>query len=149
MNFKEINIGKLIRIKVLEDNLEMSRICSFLNVSEKDVEEMYCCESLDSVILLKWSKLLEYDLFRLYSQHLILYAPASKKNSKSSAVQSLLPEFRKHIYTTEIIEFILGRIKSNEMTKNEVLERYRIPKTTLYKWIVKNNSFTSLNDQNV
>ncbi|PWN58402.1 transposase [Chryseobacterium viscerum] len=148
MNFKNINVGKLIKVKVAERNLEMSRICNFFKISDKEVEDMYSCESLDSIILLKWSKLLEYDLFRLYSQHLILYAPATKTDPKPSGVQSVLPEFRKNIYTVEIIEFILGRIKSNEMTKNQVIERYKIPKTTLYKWIAKNRTSQSLNDQN-
>lgn len=145
MNFKTIEIGKLIKIKVAELGIEMSRICNFLNVSEIDVEDMYSSESLDSMILLKWSKLLEYDLFRLYSQHLILYAPISRIGSVSSDVRSVLPKFRKNIYTVEIINFILSQIESQEMTKNQVIERYRIPKTTLYKWIAKSEQNASLN----
>ena len=31
----------------------------------------------------KWSKILEYDFFRIYSQHLILYAPPSANENKS------------------------------------------------------------------
>lgn len=145
MNFKKIEIGKLIKIKVSELGIDMSRICNFLKVSEKDVEDMYSSESLDSMILLKWSKLLEYDLFRLYSQHLILYAPPCKMGSGSSDVTSVLPEFRKNIYTVEIIDFILSQIKSHEMTKSQVMDRYRIPKTTLYKWLAKNEQDKSLN----
>ena len=47
------------------------------------------------------------------------------------------PQFRKNIYTKEVIDFILEQISTEEMTKNQVIERYRIPKTTLYKWISK------------
>ena len=103
----------------------------FFNCTEDEVIEMYQQENLPTDILLKWSKLLEYDFFRIYSQHLILYAPIKSENTNRE--KSLLPQFRKNIYTREIIDFILERIRTNEMSKNEVIERYRIPKTTLYK----------------
>jgi len=51
--------------------------------------------------------------------------------------QSVLPTFRKNIYTREIIDFILEEIHSGELSVNDVTERYNIPKTTLYKWIKK------------
>jgi len=98
---------------------------------------MYQIKSLDTEILLKWSKLLEYDFFRVYSQHLILYAPPSSKEEESKKKKTSLPQFRKNIYTKEIITFILGQIDSGAMTKIDVMERYKIPKTTLYKWISK------------
>ena len=75
--------------------------------------------------------------FRVYSQHLILYAPSSAIEEKEKSLKSSLPQFRKNIYTKEVIDFILEQISSGEMTKNRVIERYRIPKTTLYKWISK------------
>ena len=87
----------------------------------------------------KWSKILEYDFFRIYSQHLILYAPpsANENKSKKENQKSTVPQFRKNIYTNEIIDFILDQVNTGKMTKNEVINRYRIPKTTLYKWISK------------
>ena len=100
-------------------------------------KEMYKHKSLDTEILLKWSKLLEYDFFRIYTQHLILYAPPVKQEENENNKKSSLPQFRKNIYTKEIIDFILEQISNGKMTKNEVIERYRIPKTTLYKWISK------------
>lgn len=135
MNFKSIHIGILINKAVTESGIEMSRICNFFNCTEDEVIEMYQQENLPTDILLKWSKLLEYDFFRIYSQHLILYAPVKSENPNRE--KSLLPQFRKNIYTREIIDFILERIQTNEMSKNEVIERYGIPKTTLYKWISK------------
>jgi hypothetical protein len=120
VNFKNIHIGILINQAVTESGIEMSRICNFFKCKEKEVTEMYQAKSLDTEILLKWSKLLEYDFFRIYTH---------KKSS--------LPQFRKNIYTKEIIDFILEQISNGKMTKNEVIERYRIPKTTLYKWISK------------
>ena len=100
---------------------------------------MYQQENLPTDILLKWSKLLEYDFFRMYTQHLMLYAPpsANEKRSKKEDKKQTVPQFRKNIYTKEIITFILEQIDSGAMTKIEVMEQYKIPKTTLYKWIDK------------
>lgn len=137
MNFKEIHIGKMLKTAVTESGIEMSRICNFFKCKEKEVTEMYQAKSLDTEILLKWSKLLEYDFFRIYTQHLILYAPPVKQEENENNKKSSLPQFRKNIYTKEIIDFILEQISNGKMTKNEVIERYRIPKTTLYKWISK------------
>ena len=137
MNLKNIHIGQMIDTRVAESGIEISRICNFLNCSEEEIQKMYQTKSLDTEILLKWSKLLEYDFFRVYSQHLILYAPPSSKEEESKKKKTSLPQFRKNIYTKEIIEFILEQIDTRQMTKNEIMERYRIPKTTLYKWISK------------
>jgi len=137
MNFKEIHIGTLINQAVTESGIEISRICNFMKCTEEEIQKMYQTKSLDTEILLKWSKLLEYDFFRVYSQHLILYAPPSSKEEESKKKKTSLPQFRKNIYTKEIITFILGQIDSGAMTKIDVMERYKIPKTTLYKWISK------------
>ena len=136
MNFKEIHIGRMIEKEVTERGIAISRICSFFKSTTEEIQEMYQQENLPTDILLKWSKLLEYDFFRIYSQHLILYAPVSAKDGAKKP-KSKLPQFRKNIYTTEVINFILEQISSGDMTKNGVIEKYRIPKTTLYKWISK------------
>lgn len=136
MNYKNIHIGQMMRERVAESGIEISRICSFLQNSELEIEKMYESENLSTDVLLKWSKLLEYDFFRLYSQHLILYAPSSKEEN-SKLKKTGLPKFRKNIYTREVIDFILDKIQSGKMTKTEVINRYKIPKTTLYKWISK------------
>lgn len=139
-NFKEIHIGKLLNQLVTEQEISISRLCNFMKCTEKEVEEMYNMKSLDTEVLLKWSKLLEYDFFRLYSQHLILYAPIGKKNSTEDVEnknKSPLPRFRKNVYTKEVIDYILNKIETGEMKTTEVIERYHIPKTTLYKWINK------------
>ncbi|MBE4947330.1 transposase [Chryseobacterium culicis] len=134
MNFKEIHIGQLIENGVKESKIDILRITNFLRCSKSDVEKMYKEECINTDLLLRWSKLLEYDFFRLYSQHLILYAPPTRNNKTESKI---LPKFRKNLYTTEIIDFILSEISTGEMTRKEVLERYQIPKTTLNKWMQK------------
>lgn len=136
MNFKEIHIGHLIEKRVEECDIEITRICNFLNCSEAEIQEMYKKESIDTSYLLRWSKLLAYDFFRIYTQHIILYAPLEALETAEKKT-SVLPNFRKNIYTQEIIDFILEQINSEQMTINQVMERYNIPKSTLYRWIKK------------
>ena len=144
-NFKEIHIGSLINTAVAESGIEMSRICNFLKCSKEEIEKMYTQENLSTDILLKWSKLLDYDFFTVYTQHLILYAPLSAVDEKTKVKKkSSLPQFRKNIYTKEIINFVLEQINTKEMTKTEVMKRYGVPKTTLYKWISKYKNLSNI-----
>ncbi|WP_160138490.1 helix-turn-helix domain-containing protein [Chryseobacterium sp. c4a] len=140
MNFKNIHIGEMIETLVTERRIELPRICNFFKSSEEDIEKMYKAKSMDTEALLKWSKLLEYDFFRIYSQHMILYAPHSPSETQQGSKKISLPQFRKNIYTQEIIDFILEQVHKGEMSRIEIMKRYRIPKTTLYKWINKYNT---------
>lgn len=134
-SLKKIHIGTLIKKRWQEMDISPERTCAFLNCEIEAVEAMFLQESIDTAMLLRWSKLLQYDFFRLYSHHLILYAPFGipKKETKKTA----LPKFRKNIYTKEIIDFFLEMLRNKEKTATEIIETYRIPKTTLYKWISK------------
>lgn len=137
-NYKDIHIGNLLQKAVLEKEITTEQICIFLNVSESKLHEIFQSKSLDTELLLRWSKLLEYDFFRIYSQHLQLYSPLpSVRNKKREANKTNLPQFRKNLYTTEIIEFIIELIEKGQMKKSEIIATYNIPKTTLYKWIEK------------
>ena len=144
MNFKDIHIGILINQAVTESGIELSRICNFLHCTEEELKEIYQAKSLDTEALLRLSKLLSYDFFRIYTQHLILYAPPSAIEESPVKEKSSLPQFRKNIYTKEVIDFILEQIETNLMTKTQVIERYKIPKTTLYKWISKYKSSNNI-----
>jgi hypothetical protein len=139
MNFKDLHIGHLIHQRITESGIEISRICNFMKCPEEEVEQTYTQENIPTDILLKRSKLLEYDLFRLYTQHLILYAPQGNTNYNSlpKKKKSDLSKLRKNIYAKEAIDFILEQINTGKMNRIQVMERYRIPKTTLYKWIGK------------
>ncbi|SIS68790.1 hypothetical protein SAMN05421786_1011010 [Chryseobacterium ureilyticum] len=134
-NLKEIHIGDLLYKRVQEEDIDINRICKFLKVTEKEVLEMYTAKTLDTDTLLRWSKLLEYDFFRLYSNHLILYAPVARVNNKNDKKE--MPQFRKSLYTKEIINYILELIDTEKKTTLEIINEYRIPKTTLSKWIRK------------
>lgn len=137
MLFKNIHIGKLVQKRVNETDFSVERIINFLQCDEEDLEKMYNSSSLDSEVLLKWSKLLKYDFFRMYSQHLLLYSPPSSTTKDTKDQKTELPEFRKNIYTVEIIQFILDLLRSNEKSKQQIINEYKIPKTTLYKWLKK------------
>ncbi|MBE4950213.1 transposase [Chryseobacterium culicis] len=136
MNIKNIHIGSLIKSKVEEHQISMERISRFFESTEEEVEQMYHANSMDTDMLLKWSKLLRFDFFRFYTGHLILYAPQSRIDNVFRQKENTLI-FRKNIYTQEVKDFILDKIKTGTMSANDVVERYKIPKTTLYKWMKK------------
>ncbi|MEY8759001.1 transposase [Chryseobacterium tongliaoense] len=136
INFKDIHIGNLIYTRVKENGTDMKKICGFMKCSEDDVKKIYESNTMETHILLRWCKLLEYDFFRFFSQHLILYAPPGNTNYNKEST-SVLPQFRKNLYTIEVIRFILESIESGEKTKLQVITEYKIPKSTLHRWITK------------
>ncbi|MCS3529969.1 transposase [Chryseobacterium sp. JUb7] len=140
MLYKDIHIGQFIKERVNDMEITIDRICNFLNKDEEFVENIYSSKSIDTDLLLRCCKLLEYDFFRLYSSHLILYSPPSAIDKSTKTKTSNIPYFRKNIYTQEIKNFIISRILSGEMTHNEIIKEYSIPKSTLHRWLQKNNN---------
>lgn len=137
IDFKNIHIGSLIRQRADELSISIAHICGFFKYNPEQIEKMYLSESVETKELLLWSRLLEYDFFRLYTQNLVLYYPRHK--TKIQVAETALPRFRKSIYTREIIEYILELIRTKEKTSQQIIDEYKIPKTTLHKWIVKYN----------
>lgn len=117
--YKNIHIGQLILRLVTEKEIDDDRIVKFLKVPSSKIKEMYQSKDLGTEMLLLWSKLLEYDFFRIYSQHLLLYAPPASLNYKKKETVSKLPQFRKNVYTTEIINFIVELYHNKEMTQKK------------------------------
>ncbi len=128
---KEIHIGKILKECVVEMNVSEERILHFLKCTREELLSMYHSKDLTTEYLLRWSKLMKYDFFRIYSDHLILYSHPASKTEKIFKSQT---KFRKNVYTPELIEFILNLINSKQKTIPEIIERYNIPKTTLYNW---------------
>lgn len=137
MDFKNINIGDLILLRVRECGLINSEVSRYLNIPESEVEQIYVSEKLNVELLLKLCYLLEYDFFRIYTQHMILYSPPSSANLviRKKTLASL--NYRKNIYTRQIIDFILEMMDKGIKTEYQIIEDYGIPKSTLYKWIAK------------
>lgn len=137
-NFKNIHIGSLIKNKAQECQLDLERASLFLNLSKKEIEQLYSMKSIDSALLLRWSKLLKYDFFRIYSQHLILYAPQSTGTTTTNEnTNSALPVFRKNMYTQEVIDYIVELVTTNKMTIMGIHKKYNIPSTTIRRWVNK------------
>jgi hypothetical protein len=141
LDLKNIHLGILIQQRIKELDIDSRRVCKILSCSEKELKSILSDSSLNSDIILRLSILLEYDFFRIYSQYLILYAPPARLNKESvNQIKSSLPKYRKNIYSKEVVEFILEQINSGTKTKAQVIDEYRIPKTTLYKWFHKYNN---------
>lgn len=134
-NFKDIHIGAVILRIIKEKDIDEERIAKFFKKKPSEIKKIYESKDLSADSLLLWSKLLEYDLFRLYSQHLLLYS--STYLSKNKNPDSKVPRFKKNIYTIEIIEFIVEIFQNGEKTVNEIVKEYNIPKTTVTRWIQK------------
>lgn len=134
-NFKNIHIGKLIGRYMQERGIAIERASAFLKVSEEEVEQMYTLKSLDCDVLLRWSKLLKYDLFRIYSQHLILYSPQdANKSEYRKKINTELPIFKKNIYTQEVIDYLVELVESGRKTYKQIQNEYNIPSTTILRW---------------
>lgn len=138
-NFKKIHIGSLLHKTVKERDIGEVRICNFFHLEYSEIDKMYHSESIDTELLLKWCKLLDYDFFRLYSQHLILYSPPANVKVKNENYGAL-PQFRKNIYNNEMIEFFLEMVNTGEKTIPEIVQEYGVPSTTIYRWMNKHKS---------
>ena len=147
-DLKNIHVGNLIIQRVAEKGFDSVRICKFLKCTDPEWKSIQSQKSLDTDIILKLSTLLEYDFFRVYSQYLILYAPqANTDYNNISNKKSSLPNFRKNIYTKEMVDFILEQIESGNKTKAQIVNEYRIPKTTIYKWMNKYRQLKNNNEK--
>lgn len=137
-NFKNIYIGKLIEQRMKECDISLERAAKFLKLEEDEVEQMYEAKSLNCDILLRWSKLLEYDFFRIYCQHLILYAPQYvSKTKRKKSKETKLPVFKKNIYTQEVILYLVELVEDGKKTCRQIQKEYNIPGTTILRWANK------------
>lgn len=134
-NFKHIHMGKLINQYMQKCGVEIERAAAFLKVEEEEVEHMYTQKSLDCEVLLRWSKLLKYDFFRIYSQHLILYSPQdTNKSNRKKKINTGLPLFKKNIYTQEVIFYLVDLVESGKKIYKQIQDEYNIPSTTIFRW---------------
>lgn len=141
-DLKRIHIGEFIFDLWQRSDVTIERTCNYFKCEEEEIRQMFEQETMATDKLLRWSKLLNYDFFRIYSQHLILYAPGTSNRNvidknKEKGAKGQVPTFRKNIYTKEIIDYLLDIIRNEEKTPMQIIEEYKIPKTTLYRWIQK------------
>lgn len=129
---KKVPIGELLLQKVMERGIAEERICKLFRCSSEEVAAMYTCTSMDTAVLLKWCKLLEYDFFRHYSLHLTLSSEVHREGENNTF--DTLPRFRKKMYSREFIDGILNQINKGEKTPQQVMAEYGVPKATIYGW---------------
>ena len=141
MKFRDIHVGELIEEIWKEREVTLEKACDFLKCEEDEITAMLDSKSIETDKLLQWCKLLEYDFFRIYSQHLILFSPKSvrKYKKQQTSKSGKAPDFKKNVYTKEIIDYLLELIREGQKTPQQIIDEYRIPKTTLYRWIQKYN----------
>lgn len=133
VDYKDIHIGNAVKIRVNELGIKSCDLIKEIPYS--NLEELYREKNVDAELLLTLSKLLNFDFFRIYTQHLILYSPSrAKTENKPPAYQ---PLYNRNLYTKEIIEFILELHSKGIKSNIQIQEDYNIPKSTLQKWITK------------
>lgn len=150
INFKDIHIGKTIKQIVKLKNIEEARICAYMKCDTETLKQMYRQKSIDTKLLLKWCKLLQYNFFRLYVAHLQLYKPvaANTKINIPSNDNSKTYEFKKNIYSPEIKDYIIQQILKKELTVSEIIDKYQIPKVTVYRWLRKKKTNKPVSNTN-
>ena len=140
--YKQIHIGKLITDRMAEQGMELDELSKKLGSSVRITGTLLNNEDINCRLLLKISKILEYDFFRIYSMNLLFYAPPTMgfRKQLNPGTKPSLPRFARNTYTPQVIGYIIGKFRSGEMTPAQILEMYRIPKTTLYRWLKKYNT---------
>lgn len=136
-NYKDIHIGSIIKELVSAKEIQMTRIENFFKKSEEEILQMYTQKSIDSELLLRWCKLLEYNLFMYYHSHLQLYTPTAATTKPKKDSEERVQTFRKNVYTEEVKNFLISLLKDRKMTAAQLMSRYNIPKVTLYTWMQK------------
>lgn len=135
---RNIHIGEVIQKVLLEKGYTIESIRLKFGITLRSTMSMLNSESLDTLALLKWSKILKYDFFRLYSSHLMLHHGISNTlTNKSGNVKIDGIQIRKNVYTKELIQFVVNKVRNKEMATKQVISQYGIPKTTFYKWLQK------------
>jgi transposase len=146
MNYKHIHIGKYIKNRMSELGVGPEYLEGKLKQSHVNVEEMLGKEEISSGLLLRISRILSYDFFRIYSMNLVLYSSPNmgfkklNQGNQDKAKGTTTPKFSKNTYTPQVISFILDKHRKGELTAAEMIKQYRIPKTTLYRWLKKYNT---------
>lgn len=135
---RDINIGRIIQLFIHERDISYDSLRVSFGCSKITLNKMLNSKSLDTIVLLKWCKVLRYDFFRLYSSHLMLHHGISNsgvKRKESVSIEGI--NIRKNVYTMELIVFLITKVRKGELTSMEVIKKYSIPKTTFYKWLQK------------
>ena len=140
----KIHIGELIKKKLEESGMDKTVFANRIKKSYPTTLNIFKKKSIKTEDLLKISKVLKYDFFRVYSAEIQLTCPKATNNvrigasAKEAGTDSTLPRFKKNLYSAEFIENLVKDINDGKMTRYEAMKKYELPKTTLYRWCRKN-----------
>jgi hypothetical protein len=135
---RNIHIGSIIKEVIQEKKISSEELKIKIGYSSRDINNLFISKSIDSLELLKWSKALGYDFFRLYSSHLMHHHGISNSPTKKiDTIEIGGVQMQKNIYTKELIQFLVNKVRKCEMNSSQVINQYGIPKTTFYKWLQK------------
>lgn len=139
----KIHIGELIKKKLDESGMDKTVFANRIKKSYPTTLNIFKKKSIKTEDLLKISKVLKYDFFRVYSAEIQLTCPKATNNvrigsaKETATVESGMPRFKKNLYSSEFIETLVRDINDGKMTRYEAMKKYELPKTTLYRWCRK------------
>ena len=144
--YRNIHIGKYIKLRMTEIGMDQGTLAGKLRQSPEQLQGIFSSGDITCHQLLKISRILSYDFFRIYSMNIILYSPPNmgfaikpeKGQRKGNGTR--MPNFIKNTYTPQVISYIVSLYRSGELSAAEMTQKYRIPKTTLYRWLKKYNT---------
>lgn len=141
LEYKNIHIGKHIKYIANRQKLSIPRACAFFKCNPRDILKVYSQKTIDTELLLRWCKLLDYNFFMFYHTHLQIYKPNASRAKLTEVVKGKeeLYVFRRNLYSVEIIDWLMSELEKGHLSKNDILKKYNIPKTTLFRWIKKHN----------
>lgn len=135
---RNIHIGSIIKEVIQEKKVNIEELKLKIGYSTFAINNLFDSKSIDSMELLKWSKALRYDFFRLYSSHLMFHHGISNSPSKKlDTIEIEGVQIQKNAYTKELVQFLVNKVRNYEMNSSQVINQYGIPKTTFYKWLQK------------
>ena len=139
----KIHIGELIKKKLEESGMDKTVFAHRIKKSYPTTLNIFKKRSIKTDDLLKISKVLKYDFFRVYSAEIQLTCPKATNNvrqsamSKGEATDTTLPRFKKNLYSNEFIDNLVKEINEGKLSRYEAMKKYELPKTTLYRWCRK------------
>ncbi|MEY8758924.1 transposase [Chryseobacterium tongliaoense] len=140
---RNVHIGFLIKQQVIQSNVDLHYICHFFSSDEQEIYRMYSSRSLDTKVLLKWCRLLEYDFFKVYSESFRLYSTKSAV-SKYTVIRrkKRITSVRQKLYTNETKDLLINLIITGQKSIVQIVKEYNISKPVIYGWLRKYTKYS-------
>lgn len=142
----EFKIGPLIESVLADRNMDKVTFARLLNKSYPTALTILKTNKVRTDDLMQICQILQYDFFRVLSGELKKACPQAGRNMLygnntrgEMRNDPRIPHYKKHLYTDEFIETVLGEIADKKISKYDALRKYQIPKTTLYRWCRERN----------